>query len=354
MIGFLACFQHATPTLTVFPEGRSSHNWSLISWHDQYSVINYEKSASSINAEFKLSSVSERPNAAIAVNFDKSTNKLVDLSSFNKARVLLKCSSANTLYFGLSFQDEKVTQENNPITYRSAGVFFDCDTEWREVIIKLDSLEVPVWWLHMFGFKASENKFNLNKTIRVYFETTYESPLDVDSRLYISGISFSGQKEGVLLAFTLITFLVWVICGAWTIKFYFSDKSREKEITQEFKYEQLTFNSARERDKQAIIEYISKNFANPEIDNESVSKVAGVSRTRVNEILKAEYGSSFTNYINKLRLVEASRLLTEKPDAHVTEIAYLVGFKNISYFNKLFKEQFGLTPKEIRGKGAQT
>jgi AraC-like DNA-binding protein len=40
-------------------------------------------------------------------------------------------------------------------------------------------------------------------------------------------------------------------------------------------------------------------------------------------------------------LIEASRLLSEKPDARITEIAYLIGFKNISYFNKLFKEQFG-------------
>ena len=86
------------------------------------------------------------------------------------------------------------------------------------------------------------------------------------------------------------------------------------------------------------------------MDIESVCKAVGVSRTKVNDILRSEFGSTFTNYINKLRLIEASRLLIENPDARITEIAYSLGFKNISYFNKLFKEQFGSTPKTFKNK----
>ena len=349
-LGFITCFHYANPSLTVFAEGQVSDDWSLTSWHDHESILHYEKGPSSINAEFKLSSQAKQPNAGVSVNF---VDGLANFSDFNEAKISLKCSFANTLYFGLSFHDDKVTQINNPLTYRSAGVFIDCDTEWREISIKLDSLEIPIWWLHMFGYKASENNYDMGKVIRVYLESSYDSPQDVSSKFYVSGISFSGHRDGALLTFSLFTALVWLICGAWTIKCYLSNEPREEEVSQQLKYEQLTFNSARERDKQLILEYISKNFANPEIDNSSVCKAAGVSRTRVNEVLKAEYGTTFTNYINKLRLVEASRLLAEKPDAHITEIAYLVGFKNISYFNKLFKEEFGSTPKEVRGKRTQ-
>lgn len=41
--------------------------------------------------------------------------------------------------------------------------------------------------------------------------------------------------------------------------------------------------------------------------------------------------------MNKLRLTEAARLLGEKQDSSVAEIAYVVGYRNVSYFNKLFK-----------------
>ncbi|HCS66492.1 MAG TPA: hypothetical protein DIW64_21830 [Cellvibrio sp.] len=310
-------------------------------------------SDSAISAEFKLSGKANWYNAGVAIVFDKNANKLVDLTDFNKVTVTLKCSLTNSLYFGLSAHDEKVTQENIPITYRSSGVFINCDTEWREVVVNLDSLEVAPWWLHKFGLKASDNKLYMDKIIRAYLETTYGSPRDVDSMVSISRISFSGQRYNVLVNFFAFASLIWIALAIWTIKFYSSAKQNISEVEQPLSYEQLTFNSVRERDRQAIIDYIAKNFSNPEIDNESVSKAVGVSRTKVNEILKSEYGSTFTNHINKLRVIEASRLLAEKSDAHITEIAYLVGFKNISYFNKLFKEEFGLTPKEVRGKGTQ-
>lgn len=353
LLGFWACYKYAHPSLTIFPEGHSSHEWSLTSWNDQYSTIRHEKTSSTIMADIKLSNASQWFGAGIAINFDKNAGQVFDFSNFNVAKVTLKCSPASTLYFGLSLQDEKVTQIGVPLTYRNAGRHINCDTEFREVVVKLDSLEVPLWWLHRFGYKASENKYDLKKVTRVYLEAGYESPVGVDLKLNVSGISFAGQREGVLLNFTLALFSVWILSGIWTFRFYLKVRPLAKEVVQSLKYEPLDFNPARERDKQAVLEYISKNFANSEIDSESVSKVAGVSRTRVNEILKSEYGSTFTNYINKLRLVEASRLLAEKPDAHITEVAYLVGFKNISYFNKLFKEEFGLTPKEVRGKGTQ-
>jgi AraC-like DNA-binding protein len=62
---------------------------------------------------------------------------------------------------------------------------------------------------------------------------------------------------------------------------------------------------------------------------------------------------TFTGYVNKLRLTEAARLLTEKSAATVAEIAYSVGYANVSYFNKLFKEEYGCTPKAFRTLAAQ-
>jgi YesN/AraC family two-component response regulator len=74
----------------------------------------------------------------------------------------------------------------------------------------------------------------------------------------------------------------------------------------------------------------------------------GANRYKINEVLKSELGMTFTSYVNKLRLTEASRLLTEKSSAAISEIAYLVGYANVPYFNKLFKEEFGCTPKSFR------
>ena len=62
---------------------------------------------------------------------------------------------------------------------------------------------------------------------------------------------------------------------------------------------------------------------------------------------------TFTGYVNKLRLTEAARLLSENSGAAILEIAYSVGYANVSYFNKLFKEEYGCTPKVFRSISGQ-
>jgi AraC-like DNA-binding protein len=79
-----------------------------------------------------------------------------------------------------------------------------------------------------------------------------------------------------------------------------------------------------------------------------MAKEVGVTRGKINDVLKNEFGFTFSGYLNKLRLTEAARLLAEKDSATVAEIAYSVGYGNVSYFNKLFKEEYGSTPKAFR------
>lgn len=58
-------------------------------------------------------------------------------------------------------------------------------------------------------------------------------------------------------------------------------------------------------------------------------------------------GKTFVAYVNDLRLGEACRLLLET-DATVAEIAYRVGFGNLSNFNQCFRQARGTTPREFR------
>jgi AraC-like DNA-binding protein len=85
----------------------------------------------------------------------------------------------------------------------------------------------------------------------------------------------------------------------------------------------------------------------------TVAARIGADREKINEILKTELGMTFTAYVNKLRLTEAARLLKEKSATPIADIAYSVGYANISYFNKLFKEEYGCTPGAFRSLAIQ-
>lgn len=73
----------------------------------------------------------------------------------------------------------------------------------------------------------------------------------------------------------------------------------------------------------------------------------GVSRAQLYRKIKALTGLSVALFIRKIRLEKAKELLNNSSQ-NITEIAYDVGFNNLTYFSKVFKEEFGKTPSEMR------
>jgi AraC-like DNA-binding protein len=91
-----------------------------------------------------------------------------------------------------------------------------------------------------------------------------------------------------------------------------------------------------------ILEYIDDHLA----EKLSVERLAGrvhVSATHFHTFFRRMTGQSPIEYINGLRLARARTLLTTKP-VTVQEAAHRVGFENVSYFIRAFKQRYGMTP----------
>lgn len=79
-------------------------------------------------------------------------------------------------------------------------------------------------------------------------------------------------------------------------------------------------------------------------------KELGVSKHRMAEIFKEEYGVTLAEYVGNLRLKEAKRLLRETKE-EIINIAYAVGFGGISSFYRFFKNGTGVSPGVYRREG---
>lgn len=80
----------------------------------------------------------------------------------------------------------------------------------------------------------------------------------------------------------------------------------------------------------------------------SVAKLAshvGLSRVQLHRKIRALTGESPTDFIRTTRLRLAARLLA-RGGFNVTQAAYEVGFQNLSYFAKCFRDRFGVSPSE--------
>ncbi len=73
----------------------------------------------------------------------------------------------------------------------------------------------------------------------------------------------------------------------------------------------------------------------------------GVSRRRMAEIFREEYGLTLSEYAGSLRLLEAKRLLSDTDDG-IADVAFSVGFGGLSSFYRFFKSGTGLSPAAYR------
>jgi len=67
----------------------------------------------------------------------------------------------------------------------------------------------------------------------------------------------------------------------------------------------------------------------------------------VSRLFKEKTGENFSDYLVKVRMEKALKLL-EEPRYKVYEVGYEIGYKSTKYFYKLFKQYYGCTPTEYR------
>lgn len=96
-------------------------------------------------------------------------------------------------------------------------------------------------------------------------------------------------------------------------------------------------------------EVIRDNMGDSDFSVERIGEEIGLSRVQLYRKVKALTDQTPVELLRKARL-ERSRRLIEKTEKSVSEIAYEVGFTSPSYFNKCFKDEFGISPGAMREK----
>ncbi len=108
----------------------------------------------------------------------------------------------------------------------------------------------------------------------------------------------------------------------------------------------VTVISADEQFLQKALLIMETNMADAEFDVEAFSRELAMSRSQLYRKFMALTGQGPGELIKSLRLKKAAVLLKAQA-GNVSEIAYQVGFTNLPYFSKAFKEEFGQTPSEF-------
>lgn len=97
---------------------------------------------------------------------------------------------------------------------------------------------------------------------------------------------------------------------------------------------------------QDVYKYIVENY-HRKITLEEIASYASMNKTAFCLFFKKATGESFVAYLNVFRLQMACTMLT-RSSKNISEICYAVGFTDIPYFNRAFKQRYGVSPTQYR------
>lgn len=355
----LFCINRTFLRSPLLPSTESVYPWVTDAASDSAigggSEITVNDTRYSLDFDFNLRDKAEFPFTVLAIVFGKSTDKpdFVNLSKYQSLTFSVRCAPENTLTFVTFTFDELVTKEADLSTYRIPTTFFSCSENWSQINIDLTRLKVPQWWFTKFNLDLSHQDYDLNKVLRITFGNSFQSPYDIPSNVQIDELVLHGTNWKYLYGYIGFLVVLWGILIFWIVKQHTKSviahlKDKIQKDRPLIAYQQLSLEPQRNSEKDAILKFMATEYANADLNLDTAVASLGVNRTKLNDILKEELGFTFVAYLNKIRLTEAARLLNEREDMSITEVAYSVGYKNVSYFNKLFKNEYECTPKAFK------
>ncbi len=101
-----------------------------------------------------------------------------------------------------------------------------------------------------------------------------------------------------------------------------------------------------------VMTILDKEITNSNFGVEELSRTIGLSRTHLYRKIREITNQSPVEFIRNVRLERAAKLLIQNK-YYISEVAYMTGFVEMSYFRKIFKEFYGVSPSDY-SKGGTT
>lgn len=284
--------------------------------------------------------------------------EFTDLDGYDSLRIEARSNRTPQARLQILTNDPSLTRADDPLSKRFFVQSIALGRSFQTLRMPLSNFQTPEWWYERHHMQPDYGLKNMDRVTNFEITTGGGVLLGVPDTLEIRSIVFYGDNHFVnqaalVLGVLLVGFLVirwWLDRAHSNIMRQTQQQVRREESLKG--YEKLEVRSHRSQDLQKVLDYLHNNYSNSELSQEQFCHDTGINRNRLAELLKGEVGTSFRTYLNEIRLTEAARIIAET-DLQMTEVAYKVGFGNVSHFNRLFKEKYELTPLEYRRQHAK-
>jgi AraC-like DNA-binding protein len=96
-----------------------------------------------------------------------------------------------------------------------------------------------------------------------------------------------------------------------------------------------------------ILGEIERGIGDPKLSGKTVAARVGITERYLQQLMET-HGDTFSHFVLRQRLDRAAAMMVSKRNLRISEIAFMCGFSDLSYFNRTFKKRFGENPRAYR------
>ena len=159
---------------------------------------------------------------------------------------------------------------------------------------------------------------------------------------YFSQVNF---QQKVIVAFVIVLIIIMTL-AVIAYRFYLQKLIVNEEVTKDVVVPADT-PKAESPFLERFRSILQQNLHDADFNVERIGEEMGMSRVQLYRKVKQLSGMTPVELLRKSRLARGRQLL-ETTDSSISEIAYDTGFSAPSYFTKCFKDEYGISPGEVR------
>ncbi len=217
--------------------------------------------------------------------------------------------------------------------------------------IPLKEFQTPIWWYNQYKITEKEvGTPNLAKLGMLSVEEGSDE-IGVKKRMSVRELRFQ-KKNGLYSAGILsgVLLLYYVLFGVVILVRRIKD---DYNTPVAIPYEKLPIAENMADDEKIIFEYLGNHFSDQSMSLSKMSDSTGIPSNKISQVIKTKYDLSFRQYLNTIRIAEAKRLLQESK-LQISQIAYRVGYTNLTHFCRTFKSVTSVSPNTFRQEQPET
>ncbi len=333
--------------LTLFP-GPIPQNYFAYS----DSSVHEENNGNSIVTEFTVDSAGisfsytlrpqyQYPYAGFNIQLRKD-KEFFDMSGYDYFVIKLDPANSKAIRILIRTFLDGFTKLDDFLSYRHIIKELDVVPEKKVYKIPLHEFQTAMWWYQEHNTSESVlGKSDLSRVIDIEFESGELAPVNTLQSFKVLEISVQRDTTKIFI-FSFIVIAIYFII--YWLSVLFQNRSTKPIIIP---YEKLHVESYADVDLRKIVEAIAKRYKEPDLTIGKINEDTGISPNKIASHIQKEFNCNFKQYLNSIRLAEATRLIKET-DRQISDIAYLVGYKNVTHFHRVFKQMYSMSPNEYR------